>query len=65
VISEAQKKNDRIISRSINHTKALWKIIKKESGNYQITNQNIYLKIASMIVINPQYTTHQFHAFFV
>jgi hypothetical protein len=29
VISEAQK-NDRIISRSINHTELLWPIIKKE-----------------------------------
>jgi hypothetical protein len=34
VISEAQKReNDRIISRAVNHTKALWQIIKKESGN--------------------------------
>jgi hypothetical protein len=33
VISEAQKgENDRIISRSINHTKALWQILKRNLG---------------------------------
>jgi hypothetical protein len=32
VISEVQKReNDRIISRPINHTEALWQMIKKES----------------------------------
>jgi hypothetical protein len=47
VISEAGKgKNDRIISRSINHTKALWQIIKNESENYQKTNQNTSSKQA-------------------
>jgi hypothetical protein len=46
VISEAQKReNSRSISRSVNHTKALWQIINKDSGSYQRTNQNISLKI--------------------
>jgi hypothetical protein len=54
-ISEAWKReNYRIISRSINHTKALWKIIKNISGNYQ----NASLKIGYMIVTNPQYISH-------
>jgi hypothetical protein len=67
VISEARKReNDRIVSRSVNHTKELWQIMKKESGNYQKTNQNISSKIVSMIVIvtNPQYIPHEPNAFF-
>jgi hypothetical protein len=48
-MQEAQKReNDRIISRSINHTKVLCQILQKESGNYHKTNQNISLKIVSI-----------------
>jgi hypothetical protein len=65
VISEARKRgNDRIISRSVNHTKELWQIMKKESGNYQKTNENISSKIVSMIVTNPQYIPHELNVFF-
>jgi uncharacterized protein YpiB (UPF0302 family) len=53
ILSVARKReNDRIISRSKNHTKALWQIIKNESGNCQKTNQNIFLEIGSMSVTN-------------
>jgi hypothetical protein len=56
-----------IISKSVNHTKELWKIMKKESGNYQKTNQNMSSKIVSMIVIvtNPQYIPQELNSFFV
>jgi hypothetical protein len=65
MISEARKKEKhRVISWSVNHAKALWQIIKKESGNYQKTNQNVSLKVGSMIVTNPQYISHQVNAFF-
>jgi RNA polymerase-binding transcription factor DksA len=60
VISEARKReNDRIILRSMNHTKALWQIIKKESGNCHKTNQNIPLEMGSLLVTNPQYIYYQ------
>jgi hypothetical protein len=65
VSSEARKRDNDRISRSINHTKALDHIIKKESGNYQKINLNVSLKIGSMIVTNPQNISHQFNAFFV
>jgi hypothetical protein len=64
VISEAQKReNDRIILRSTNHIKALWQIIKKESGNCHKTNQNISLEMGSLLVTNAQYISYQFNAY--
>jgi hypothetical protein len=39
----------------LENTSALWKIIKKESGNYQ----KISLKMGFMIVTNPQYISHK------
>jgi hypothetical protein len=66
VISEARiRENGRIISRSMNHTKASWQIINKESGNCHKTNRNISLEIGSKLVTNPQYISYQFNAFFV
>jgi hypothetical protein len=64
ILEAWKRENDRIISRSINHTKALWQITKKKLGNYQKINQNISLKISPMIVTNPEYISHQFNAFF-
>jgi exonuclease III len=65
VISEARKRDDRIILRSKNHTKTLWQIIKKEIGISQKTNPNISLEIDSILVSNPQHISHQFNTFFV
>jgi hypothetical protein len=66
VISEVQKReNDRIILRSMNHTKVLWQIIKKETGNCYKTNQNVSLEIGSKLATNSQYISYQFNAFFV
>jgi hypothetical protein len=66
VISVArQRENDRIIQRSINNSKTLWQIIKKESGNSFIEIENISLETDSVLVTNPQDISHQFNKFFV
>jgi hypothetical protein len=45
VISEEwRRENDRIISRSINHTKALRQLIKTESGTYQKNISKYFFK---------------------
>jgi hypothetical protein len=44
VISKARKwENNKFILRSANHTKALWQIIKKESGNLKKKNKSKHL----------------------
>jgi hypothetical protein len=64
MILEAWKReNDRIISRSINHTKALWQIIKKIS-ELSKNKQSISLKTGSMI-LNKSTISNQFNAFFI
>jgi hypothetical protein len=66
VISVAcQRENYRIIQRSNNNSKTLWQVIKKESGNSLIAQNNISLEIDSVQVTNPQDISQQFNEFFV
>jgi hypothetical protein len=50
---------------SRNQTKALWNIIKNETGKGFIQNQKISLEIDSILVTNPQYLSHYFKDDFV
>jgi hypothetical protein len=55
VISVApQRDNDRIIKWSVNKSKTLWQIIKKETANSHIEIENISLQKDSNLVIDPQ-----------
>jgi hypothetical protein len=66
IISMGRKHaNDRIIFKSSDQTEALLKIIKKESGNGYMTNQNTSLEIGSISVTSPQHLSYQFNAYFV
>jgi hypothetical protein len=60
-----KRANDHIILNSTNQIKALWNIIKNETGKGFIQNQNISLEIDSMLVTNPQYLSHHFNDHFV
>jgi hypothetical protein len=65
LIVAKQRANDCIILNSSNQTKALWNVIKNETGKGFIQNQNISLQIDSMLVTNPQYVSHYFNDHFV
>jgi hypothetical protein len=60
-----ERENDRIIQKSVRNSKTLWQIIKKESGNSFPEIENIYLKMDSMLVTNPQDVSQQCNEFFV
>jgi hypothetical protein len=66
ITSVAQKRgSDHIILKSSNETKALWKVINKESGRGFITIQTISLEPDSMSVTNMQHLPYKFNAYFV
>jgi hypothetical protein len=66
VISVArQRDNDRIIKRSVNKSKTLWQIIKKETANSHNEIENISLQIDLKLVIDPHVVSQQFNEFFV
>lgn len=60
-----KRANDRIIVNSSNRTKALWNIIKKETGKGCISNPTIALEIGSVLVTNPQLLSYHFNDHFV
>jgi hypothetical protein len=65
VLNVAHKReNDRFILRSTNRSKALWQIIKKESGIGQKINYNT-IDAGAMSTSNPQLIPYQFNSFFV
>jgi hypothetical protein len=57
-----KRENDRFILRSTNRSKALWQIIKKESGNGHKINLNT-LEAGAMSISNPQFIPYQFNSF--
>jgi hypothetical protein len=62
VISVArQRENDRVIKRSVNKSKTLWQIIKKETANSHNEIDNILLQIDSKLVVDPQDISQQFN----
>ncbi|PNF41670.1 hypothetical protein B7P43_G06970 [Cryptotermes secundus] len=66
ILFAARKRaNDRIIANSSNSTKALWNIIKIETGKGCISNPTIAIEIGSVLVTNPQLLSYHFNDHFV
>jgi hypothetical protein len=57
--------NDRTILYSCNETKALWNIIRDETGNGSISHQNISLEMGTILITDPQCLSYQFNDYFV
>ena len=66
ILFAARKRaNDCTIANSSNRTKALWNIIKKETGKGCISNPTTALEIDSVLVTNPQLLSYHFNDHFI
>jgi hypothetical protein len=65
VIKTAKKCYDKLISKSKNKTKTIWKIIKKEIGNNNCQNDIKPLKINNTKTNNPQEPANIFNDYFL
>jgi hypothetical protein len=65
VLADAHKREyDRFILRATNRSKALWQIIKRESGNGHKINPNTF-EAGTMSISNPEFIPYKFNSFFV
>jgi hypothetical protein len=63
LIEARRKESNRYVLASTNKSKALWKLIKKESGKTQ-QNQNIIIKQGHNFIKNPRMTADSFNRYF-
>ena len=64
LIEVRRKESDRYVLASKNESKALWKLIKKESGKTQ-QNQNIIIKQGHNYINNPRLIAVSFNRYFI
>jgi hypothetical protein len=58
------KESERFVSSAKNQTKAMWKLINKETGNSQ-SNSDYTIKSGNELITSPQVVSDRFNTFFV